>query len=279
MVDLFANALTLHGKPDALYLDNGATYRGSVLATACGRLGVGLLHAKPYDPEARGKMERFWRTLREQALDHIGQVRSLDEVEQKLRNWLIRFYQVSPHAGILGRAPAAVYAEDDQKTLVDAAALRDALLVRAQRRVRKVSTLGIDGKQYEIAHGYLAGQVVTVRTCLLDSQPVLEHQGRSYPLRPVDPVHNGHTRRQALPPEFHVLDVKPGEWTALDSMGWAIMMALDLGGNWGNEFARFTALEAIDTKALWELFPPYPGEQPAATADLARLYRFHGQSN
>lgn len=82
--------------------------------------------------------------------------------------------------------------------------------------------------------------------------------------------------RQALPPEFHVLDVKPGEWTALDSMGWAIMMALDLGGNWGNEFARLSVLQHIGTPQLWQLMPAYPGEAPATSVDLAQLYRGMG---
>ncbi len=85
---------------------------------------------------------------------------------------------------------------------------------------------------------------------------------------------------QALTPEFLLLGVDPSEqaragtyWDPLDSVGWSIIMALDLGANWGNEFARLAALKVLDTKALWELFPPYPGEQPAASADLAALYK------
>lgn len=78
---------------------------------------------------------------------------------------------------------------------------------------------------------------------------------------------------QALPPEFHILGTRPGAWTPQDSMGWALMMALDLGGNWGNEFARLSALQRIDTQALWQLMPPYPGEAPATAIDLAALYR------
>ncbi|MDM7943686.1 MAG: penicillin acylase family protein [Hydrogenophaga sp.] len=88
------------------------------------------------------------------------------------------------------------------------------------------------------------------------------------------------TSAQALSPEFVLLGIDPGPearagryWDPLDSVGWSIMMALDLGSNWGNEFARLTALQGIDTPTLWELFPPYPGEQPAASADLAGLYR------
>jgi penicillin amidase len=78
---------------------------------------------------------------------------------------------------------------------------------------------------------------------------------------------------QALPPEFHILGTRPGTWKPQDTMGWALMMALDLGGNWGNEFARLSALQRIDTATLWQLMPPYPGEPPATAVDLAALYR------
>jgi penicillin G amidase len=78
---------------------------------------------------------------------------------------------------------------------------------------------------------------------------------------------------QALPPEFHILGTRPGTWKPQDTMGWALMMALDLGGNWGSEFARLSALQRIDTESLWQLMPPYPGEPPATPVDLAALYR------
>ena len=82
---------------------------------------------------------------------------------------------------------------------------------------------------------------------------------------------------QALPPEFHILRVKPGgisgkPWTPQDSVGWSLMMALDLGGNWGNEFARLSALKRLSTAQLWQLFTPYPGEAPASKVDFAKLY-------
>ncbi len=91
-----------------------------------------------------------------------------------------------------------------------------------------------------------------------------------------------HARRtQALTPEFLLLGVSPGQeggrdgppWAPEDSVGWALMMALDLGGNWGNEFARLALLRGLDTERLWQLMPPYPGEPPATATDLAALYR------
>jgi penicillin G amidase len=86
-------------------------------------------------------------------------------------------------------------------------------------------------------------------------------------------INNFHAHSsQALPPEFHVLRTKPGTWTAVDSVGWGIMMALDLGGNWGVEFARLSAAQKLPTNRLWDLFTPYPGEAPASNVDFSKLY-------
>jgi transposase InsO family protein len=220
MLSLFSQALMEHGKPDALYLDNGATYRGSILQLVCSRLGITLLHARPYDAPARGKMERFWRRMREQALSHIGQVASLADIEAMLRAWLVRFYQGAPHAGILGRAPATVFAEGD-KVLVSEEALRTALTVRTRRRVRRDTTVSVGGTTYEVPLGYLAGQVVTIATSLFDSKlPVLELDGKHISLRVVDPVSNATAKRpprRAAPERApHPVDFDPGKTLVAD---------------------------------------------------------------
>jgi penicillin G amidase len=81
---------------------------------------------------------------------------------------------------------------------------------------------------------------------------------------------------QALPPEFHILGHKPGIWTPEDSVGWTIMMALDLGGNWGTESIRAQAAAVLPTERIWQLYPVYEGEKPRATADFAKLYKDWG---
>lgn len=83
---------------------------------------------------------------------------------------------------------------------------------------------------------------------------------------------------QAMAPEFLLLGTKagaggPSAWDPEDTVGWALMMALDLGGNWGNEFARLNLLQVLSTEQLWQLMPAYPGEPPATVVDLAQLYR------
>ncbi len=78
-------------------------------------------------------------------------------------------------------------------------------------------------------------------------------------------------------PEFQILGTRAGgangtAWAPEDSVGWALMMALDLGGNWGQEFARLSSAKVLNNEQLWQLLPPYPGEKPASSVDLPALY-------
>lgn len=193
MLAVLVRALRRYGPPEALYLDNGATYRGQTLSLACARMGTALIHAKPYDAPARGKMERFWRTLREGCLDFVGGIGSLHDLNVRLYAFLDEHYHKAPHAGLMGKTPAAVF--EDAARVADAfdeARLRAALTVHARRRVRRDSTLSMDGEDWETDLGFLAGRLVTVSRCLVDptEPPWLEHEGKRFLLHPVDPLAN-----------------------------------------------------------------------------------------
>lgn len=198
MLSLLTGALRRHGCPKALYLDNGSTYRGDDLRTVCGRLNIALLHAKPYDAPARGKMERFWRTLREGCLDFLGSLSSLHDVNVRLWSFLDKHYHLAPHAGLLGRTPDQVYRflKRPPDTLEEKG-ISDALTIRIQRRVTRDTTVSVDGRDWEVDLGFLAGRMVTIGYTLLDdsSAPWLEHDGRRRPLHPLDPARNARRHR------------------------------------------------------------------------------------
>lgn len=202
MLGLLVRALRRHGPPDALYLDNGATYRGETLATGCARIGTSLLHAQPYDAQARGKMERFWRTLREGCLDFLGSVTSLHDVNVRLWAFLDTHYHQEPHAGLYGKSPKAVFDATPPPTdNFDETKLRTALTTRARRRVRRDSTVSIAGKDYEIDGAHLAGRIVSLCRCLVDlsEKPWIEFEGRRLEVHLVDPLKNARRRRSPSP--------------------------------------------------------------------------------
>ena len=202
MLSLLVKAMRSTGRRcEALYLDNGATYTGDVLATACSRLSIGLLHATPRDPQARGKMERFWLTLRQGCLDHIGTLTSLHDVQVRLLAFLAKHYHVAPHASLMGKSPSEVYEIAPRYDVpVEEAQLAEALTVRGRRRVRRDGTLEVGGVTFETRTGFLAGRVVVVGRSLLDptTDPWIEHEGQRYLVGRVDPEHNA--RRKANGP-------------------------------------------------------------------------------
>lgn len=197
MLAVFVDALRRHGPPDVLYLDNGSTYRGEVLKTACQRLGIVLLHPKPHDPQARGKMERFWRTLREAVLDFCTVEMTLDDLNARLAVFLESRYHVAPHSGLVGRSPRSVYQAHQRSDDLTEDKLRDALTVRERRRIGTDSVVSVDGVAYELEQGFLAGKTVTIVRSWVDPKapPAVEIEGKRLALHPVDPVKNSRRKR------------------------------------------------------------------------------------
>lgn len=203
MLAMLVKALRSHGNPDAIYLDNGPTYIGETLRIACARLGITLLHPRPRDPQARGKIERFFRTLREGCLDHLGQVASLHDVQVRLLAFVTQHYHVAPHASLMGKSPLSVWtAHPVPKDHFSEEQLTDALTVRSRRRLRADSTISVGGLDWQLDHGFLAGQLITVGRSLVDPQrtPWVEHEDKRLPLVVVDPKSNAHRHR----PKRHV---------------------------------------------------------------------------
>jgi penicillin amidase len=88
------------------------------------------------------------------------------------------------------------------------------------------------------------------------------------------------TRTGPLPPEFLLTRApRPEPWTALDSMGWAMLMALDLSQEWRDELARLRLAARFSLVEINDLRPP-PGNDPVMpSADYPAQYRLLGLFN
>ncbi len=82
---------------------------------------------------------------------------------------------------------------------------------------------------------------------------------------------NGH--EGALPPEFLFLRYPPEPWRPADSLLWARIMALRLGGNRRDEILRARLAARLTPERIAEMWPPYPAEGPVTAGELAELYK------
>jgi transposase InsO family protein len=198
LLSLLCEALLRFPACDVLYVDNGACYRGDVLALVLDKLGIRLLHAAPFDPRARGKMERLWRTLRSRALDHLRDDATLQDLNAALLAFLDADYHRRPHGGLLGDTPSRVFQAGitslpAPKTPTELAHIME---VPVTRKVRGDSTFSIDAQLFEVGGRHLAGKTIEVVLDAFTGLPLrATHQGQPVRLGRCDPTANSRRGR------------------------------------------------------------------------------------
>jgi len=158
--DCLISALEKRGLPRRLYVDNGAAFKSNALAYTCGKLGIALLHSRPYIPEGRGKIERFFLTVRKQLLPTLPDNLSLERLNELLADWIDGDYHKRIHSST-GQTPIARYLAKVALLRPAPKDLRDYFRIAVRRKVAKDRTITLLGRNFEAPVG-LIGQSVTL---------------------------------------------------------------------------------------------------------------------
>ena len=157
-------AILRRGLPRAIYVDNGQVYSANQFAAACATLGIERIQTAPYSPEAKGKQERFFETVRLQFMPEVAvsDINTLAALNESFWAWLACIYHQAEHSET-GQTPLARFrAGRNELRPVDPQALTSAFLWRAKRKVRKDGTLALQGNRYQV-DAYLAGRTLELR--------------------------------------------------------------------------------------------------------------------
>jgi transposase InsO family protein len=146
-LDAFEKALLKRGLPRKLYVDNGAAYRSKHLEHITASLGIALIHARPYKPQGKGKIERFFRTVRMQFLIEVDRM-SLDELNGAFDLWIRQVYHQRIHSGT-GKKPLDRFTSRMECLRASPEDLKDHFRMIARRRVGKDRTITLDGNLFE----------------------------------------------------------------------------------------------------------------------------------
>jgi transposase InsO family protein len=197
------------GIPKRLYVDNGAAFRAQHLALVCAKLGITLIHARPYTPQGKGKMERWFRTVRLQLLPTLQPEdrRSLEAINRRLWAWVEGEYHRSPHRGLDGETPADRWAMHSDEVRLPTGDLAELFLFEQKRRVQADRTISLDGVAYEV-DAILVGETVVLRydPARPREQRAVQiwHQGKQIQIaRRVDTYANCFVRRDHTTKELH----------------------------------------------------------------------------
>ena len=163
MAAAFRPALQARGVPQAIYLDNGSAFVDAWLLRGCAVLGIKLIHSRPGKPEGRGKIERFFRTVRDQFLVEVGDGKKfadLAEMNRLFQAWTETSYHQAVHSET-GEAPAARWAKasPEERAVPEPGLLREAFLWSERRRADKTALVSLHGNTYQV-DAWLAGKYV-----------------------------------------------------------------------------------------------------------------------
>jgi putative transposase len=152
-------ALVTRGLPRKIYSDNGAAFRSHHVEHVAASLGVALIHARPYKPQGKGKIERFFRTVRTEFLTGF-QGNTLVDLNQAFDLWLGEIYHQRKHSST-GQTPFARFTSKMECLRPAPDHLKDHFRKAARRKVAKDRTISLDGKIFE-APVPLIGKQVTL---------------------------------------------------------------------------------------------------------------------
>lgn len=199
---VFKQALIRRGLPARLYVDNGANFRSHHLALVCAKLGVALIHARPYQPQGKGKLERWFRTVRAQLLPTLApaDTASLEALNRRLWAWTEGEYHHCPHRGLEGKTPLERWAQSATHVRYPEPGLDldELFLFEVKRRVQKDRTVSLNGVVYEV-DAALVGETVNLRfdPHAPPGRPIqVSHAGQSMPpAKPLDAYANCFVKR------------------------------------------------------------------------------------
>jgi putative transposase len=154
----FKEAVLKRGIPKLIYTDNGKIYRSQQFEFICASIGTVLIHAKPFSPNEKGKIERFFLTVRKRFLSTVDplKLQSIEELNERFKIWLESDYQRKQHSAHKNLSPLDVFISQNDKIKLfkDPSVLKEKFLLRERRKIKHDATFSMNRILYEAPESF-----------------------------------------------------------------------------------------------------------------------------
>jgi transposase InsO family protein len=207
----FKKGVAKRGIPKRLFVDNGKVYKSDQMQFICANLGTILCYARPYSPESKGKVERWFKTLHDQWTNVIDWTKfsSLDELNTSLNRYVEDKYNKSIHSSLSESPIDKFVSQMDRIRFISSLKELDYIfLYRVTRRVKNDATISLDKTLFEVPFKYVGDSIfVRYDPTSMDKAYIFSEDGKIldtiYPVRKID---NSKIRRER--------NVKPVDFSA-----------------------------------------------------------------
>lgn len=202
LIDCFRSSLFKRGVPRAVYADNGANYSSKEFALTCARIGTILSHTPVRDGAAKGKIERFFRTVRDQfLLRDLSAIDSIEKMNSDFLYWVENDYHRRKH-GTIGMKPHDRFALDSHliQYLAPSTHSEEIFYLETTRSVKADNTFSFKGICFEAPIDFRNRKITIRYNRLVSGIPeVIVYIGseRIGPAEPVDYISNDRKPNQS----------------------------------------------------------------------------------
>lgn len=203
--DTFKEALKKYGIPKRIFLDNGKTYKNEQLGIICANVGMALIYTKPYSPESKAKIERWFHTMKETWMRGIkwDEIKSIEELNDMLKEF-VSDYNSKIHSSLRingeNVSPKQRWFKDqDRIKKIDSNKLDEYFLHTAYPRIRSDSIAYINKIEYEVPTKYI-GQKIVVKYDYSDKSKawIYEDNQKKENIKIVNKVENSKVKRKEI---------------------------------------------------------------------------------
>lgn len=200
LMSVMKSAVAKYGRPQMFNFDNGSSYRNKQMELLAARLGSAIHYDQPYTPTQKAKIERWFRTCKDQwmaALD-IRDFRSLDELRGNLMAYVNRYNQ-SPHSSLNGKTPQdRFFSEPAWIRRLSEEAIDHDFLLEIERRVSADSVLTIDHVEYEVDCRFAKQRIRLRYSPDMAEIFIVEPDGTLTPIRLLNKQENAFVKREKI---------------------------------------------------------------------------------
>lgn len=200
LMSVMKSAVAKYGVPRVFNFDNGSAYKNKQMELLAARIGTTIHYCKPYTPTAKAKVERWFRTMKDQWMASLDMrdFSSLEALSGSLCSY-VRDYNLSVHSSLKEKSPQErFFSEQDKVRRLPEEKLKTDFLLELERRVSADSVVTIGNVEYEVDMRF-ARQRIRLR-CSPDMEEVYvaEADGTLAPVRLLNKRENACVKREKL---------------------------------------------------------------------------------
>jgi transposase InsO family protein len=200
LMSVMKSAVAKYGRPKVFNFDNGSAYKNQQMELLAARIGSTLNYCQPYTPTAKAKIERWFRTMKDQWLAGLD-IRTFHDLEQ-LRDSLFTYvhsYNMTPHSSLGGKTPQErFFCEPEQIRRLTLEQVDKAFLLEVERRVSADSVVTIDNIVYEVDYRFSNRRIRLRYSPDLKTVYVVEPDGVLTPIRLLNKQENAIVKREKI---------------------------------------------------------------------------------